>query len=833
MVKRPKSPEIVEDARYFTVYQPYPLNANWIIEEEQMHCAMWVAECIGLNHLWAIHHKPKARGMILLEISKAYTDHGNFLGEHRWADMLKEPSDEEKQSVSQVFHSFYAKGRDAQKDGWKVLPVKNKWFKDWAPGKGRIKQPYPATHWCAVPVEDRTNKPLCRPLPVEAKPPPPRNHLPVVGSSKWVEKQVESPTTYAGLSNAWANKLPTIDTSKRSGPPMSRTSSVQSPSALSPQSAGPSPATGLGNGVNGRPAGIKSPPFIAPSKSAWGKPVPLKTFTAPENKASKPSWAPVQSAPSASLAEPAPQGPVNAWAKALKIPPSEGPPKATSTSSSGNNSPWAQNAPLTPASPWGQPSALSPVTASAPPTSKSHAQPDNAPKKEKGKVKVSNPPQNGGKPAGQRATPAESATKGKQPEGKLIWSDEPVDIPTTSVAVAEVGFEGEDETFESLENEILSPWETKAQVDYWGAPPPGLGNGEQGKNKGKGVEGKNGKPTPASAGLGQAWGSRGGKAAGGQGGDKSRKPATHGQNQKGRGAQPSSSSKWGDTPMDDWKTEPSASNSWGDMALTLGSGDADEEPVDWQVEVSESNSWGDKPLTVGGAQAEGGMGGPSGVPDVDVDWGGEPMAHGDGDAQEWTPETTTWEDLWVEDANERPPELICPTHNIACKKGICRDMARLVREQERKKREEQWAEQRARGKGRGRGRGRGNGTWRGRGGHNRGQSTEVDDWGNPVENGEGEVDDDGFTTTRKTRRSKKKEPSFIGRMRGFEEEPQAAETQPAKAGGSAVPKVEATAGTSANATEENEDTEDANEGDGQNDGEIENKWSAEDDDYYD
>ena len=55
--------------------------------------------------------------MILLEVSKAFTAHERLLGEHRWSEILTEPNDEEKKRVSQVFHSFYAKGRDAQKDG--------------------------------------------------------------------------------------------------------------------------------------------------------------------------------------------------------------------------------------------------------------------------------------------------------------------------------------------------------------------------------------------------------------------------------------------------------------------------------------------------------------------------------------------------------------------------------------------------------------------------------------------------------------------------------------------------------------------------------------------
>lgn len=55
--------------------------------------------------------------MILLEISKEFTEHERLLGEHRWSEILKEPDDEEKKSVSKVFHSVYAKGREAQKDG--------------------------------------------------------------------------------------------------------------------------------------------------------------------------------------------------------------------------------------------------------------------------------------------------------------------------------------------------------------------------------------------------------------------------------------------------------------------------------------------------------------------------------------------------------------------------------------------------------------------------------------------------------------------------------------------------------------------------------------------
>lgn len=62
MVKRAKSPEVIEEARYFTVCQPFPLNANWAaFEEDQQDCASWIAECIGLEYLYAIHYKPSVR----------------------------------------------------------------------------------------------------------------------------------------------------------------------------------------------------------------------------------------------------------------------------------------------------------------------------------------------------------------------------------------------------------------------------------------------------------------------------------------------------------------------------------------------------------------------------------------------------------------------------------------------------------------------------------------------------------------------------------------------------------------------------------------------------
>ena len=56
--------------------------------------------------------------MILVELSKAdFTEHGRFLGEHKWKDFLRRPDAEHKKRSTQVFHSFYSTPRDAEKDG--------------------------------------------------------------------------------------------------------------------------------------------------------------------------------------------------------------------------------------------------------------------------------------------------------------------------------------------------------------------------------------------------------------------------------------------------------------------------------------------------------------------------------------------------------------------------------------------------------------------------------------------------------------------------------------------------------------------------------------------
>ncbi|KAJ6493281.1 hypothetical protein C8R45DRAFT_989296 [Mycena sanguinolenta] len=217
MPKRIPTPEPGDDEpKYYTVVQPYPLHANWELPHDYITCGRWIAGCIGPDTLpfTAILYKPSARGQIIIEIDRNYPEPERLLGEHRWSEFLKKPNAEEQGRVSQIFYSTYATGRQAQKDGWKRINVADSWFTNWNPVNPVIAHPYPATVWCPLPPEDKTNKPMCRPLPVSVKPPPATKSAPpppvVPGSASWAQQKAAPPTnTPAAMRGAWAAKAAT------------------------------------------------------------------------------------------------------------------------------------------------------------------------------------------------------------------------------------------------------------------------------------------------------------------------------------------------------------------------------------------------------------------------------------------------------------------------------------------------------------------------------------------------------------------------------------------------------------------------------------------------
>ncbi|EEB97038.1 hypothetical protein MPER_03725, partial [Moniliophthora perniciosa FA553] len=96
MPKRIKTPPPPDDVRFFTIYQPYPLNANMESQNDRVRCARWIAEIIDQKWLIGILYRPRSYlGSILIEVDKAFTDTGCLLGEHRWAEFLVIPTTEE------------------------------------------------------------------------------------------------------------------------------------------------------------------------------------------------------------------------------------------------------------------------------------------------------------------------------------------------------------------------------------------------------------------------------------------------------------------------------------------------------------------------------------------------------------------------------------------------------------------------------------------------------------------------------------------------------------------------------------------------------------------
>ncbi|TFK26496.1 hypothetical protein FA15DRAFT_679572 [Coprinopsis marcescibilis] len=254
MVKRAKSPELSDDARYLVIWQPYPLNANWELNIDYVKFAYWIASIMGsYESILGIHHKPSARSTVILEIEKK-AKHEMLLGEHKWHEMLKSPRTEDNGRVSKVFYCVYPTTREAQKDGWKRIPVEASWFVQWGLNKGPFKHPYPPTQWCPPLEEDPTGKSIARPLPVSVKPPPPAPAPLVPGSAQWIQAQQRQQPSSQERQNDWPN-----NNASRQGAQRARPAVI----SVVPSRRGTTP-------WNGQPAGAKTP--ATSSSSHWPSP---------------------------------------------------------------------------------------------------------------------------------------------------------------------------------------------------------------------------------------------------------------------------------------------------------------------------------------------------------------------------------------------------------------------------------------------------------------------------------------------------------------------------------------------------------------------------------
>ena len=55
--------------------------------------------------------------MVIIEIARECPQLDRLLGEHRWSEFLRNPSEQEKDQVTKVFYCTYSTGRHVQKNG--------------------------------------------------------------------------------------------------------------------------------------------------------------------------------------------------------------------------------------------------------------------------------------------------------------------------------------------------------------------------------------------------------------------------------------------------------------------------------------------------------------------------------------------------------------------------------------------------------------------------------------------------------------------------------------------------------------------------------------------
>ncbi|KAJ7467485.1 hypothetical protein FB451DRAFT_1258686 [Mycena latifolia] len=295
MPKRIPTPEPGDDEpKYFTVVQPYPLNANWELPHDYITFGRWIAGCIGPEPFFALFYKPSVRftsfsarvGRSFSRSTETIPHPERLLGEHRWSEFLKKPSAEEAGRVSQIFYCVYSTGRQAQKDG-SMSPTQ--WFKNWSPTNPIIQNPYPPTSWCPLPAEDRTNKPMCRPLPVSLHPPPPTKVAPppvVPGSATWVTSKGAPPqNTPAALRGAWTaargGKQPNATATN------TRDAKAKGTTATAPKSSNTVPLAAASTAVPAFPPGLAP----LPGESEFDFPAPPGITRGPASAASSASSA--------------------------------------------------------------------------------------------------------------------------------------------------------------------------------------------------------------------------------------------------------------------------------------------------------------------------------------------------------------------------------------------------------------------------------------------------------------------------------------------------------------------------------------------------------------
>ncbi|KAF9075494.1 hypothetical protein BDP27DRAFT_1358681 [Rhodocollybia butyracea] len=198
--------------------------------------------------------------MVLIEVDRDFTNHKILLGEHRWAEFLQNPNEEEKPCCTRIFYSNHSDYRS-----WNTISVQDKWFDEWSINNSIVKQPYPLTHWCQVPVEGATNKKMCRMLPVSLFPPPAKESKPTVGSKAWAQSTIApKPDSLEAQRSTWNSGRPSSVNKVPSHSKAASTARSQNSVSVNSSATPKAPSTPKA----GQSARRSNPPLVAGAKNA-------------------------------------------------------------------------------------------------------------------------------------------------------------------------------------------------------------------------------------------------------------------------------------------------------------------------------------------------------------------------------------------------------------------------------------------------------------------------------------------------------------------------------------------------------------------------------------
>ncbi|KAH9935127.1 uncharacterized protein BXZ73DRAFT_28673, partial [Epithele typhae] len=167
-------PPSTSDSAFFAVFNPYPCQPQGTLADKKTF-ARWLACIVGAENLISFWYKPSSSNIVLVETTRDGFDQRLLLGQHKWGELLKDASMEEKTQATCVYQCTKNNTWDLDKARWMRTDFSTAWFNKWSPERDyRVVFPYPPSTFCKPPTENVTAVAICRPLlqaHFEARPP--------------------------------------------------------------------------------------------------------------------------------------------------------------------------------------------------------------------------------------------------------------------------------------------------------------------------------------------------------------------------------------------------------------------------------------------------------------------------------------------------------------------------------------------------------------------------------------------------------------------------------------------------------------------------------------